>query len=83
MAAPRQGAEAVLQEHPAAENRGGAFRPAYGGDRLMATAYVNGQVIDGRGNAYQGYVIVDGDKIAEVGQRQSGFLGRRPSSAGI
>ncbi|AMN40510.1 metal-dependent hydrolase family protein [Rhodoplanes sp. Z2-YC6860] len=33
----------------------------------MPTAYINGQVIDGRGKAYQGYVIVDGDKIAEVG----------------
>ena len=35
---------------------------------IMATAYVNGQVIDGRGKAYQGYVIVEGDKIAEVGR---------------
>ncbi len=34
----------------------------------MVTAYVNGQVIDGRGKAYKGYVIVDGDKIADVGQ---------------
>ncbi|MDH7799225.1 MULTISPECIES: amidohydrolase family protein [unclassified Beijerinckia] len=34
----------------------------------MAIAYVNGQVIDGRGNAYQGYVIVDGDKVAEIGR---------------
>ena len=25
----------------------------------MVTAYVNGQVIDGRGEAYQGYVIVE------------------------
>jgi imidazolonepropionase-like amidohydrolase len=33
----------------------------------MTTVYVNGQVIDGRGKAFQGYVIVDGDKIAEVG----------------
>lgn len=33
----------------------------------MPTAYLNGQVIDGRGKAYQGYVIVDGDKIIEVG----------------
>src|ERR1044071_6508358 len=41
----------------------------------MATAYVNGQVIDGRGKAYQGYVIVDGDKIAEVGQGNPPSLG--------
>ena len=41
----------------------------------MATAYVNGQVIDGRGNAYQGYVIVDGDKIAEVGRGSPPSLG--------
>ena len=34
----------------------------------MTVAYVNGQVIDGRGKAYTGYVIVDQDKIAEVGQ---------------
>jgi hypothetical protein len=34
---------------------------------MATTAYVNGQVIDGRGKVYQGYVIVDGEKIAEVG----------------
>src|SRR5579859_5393903 len=32
----------------------------------MTTAYMNGQVIDGRGKAYKGYVIVDGEKIAEA-----------------
>ena len=41
----------------------------------MPTAYVNGQVIDGRGNAYPGYVIVDGDKIAEVGRGNPASLG--------
>lgn len=33
----------------------------------MRTAYVNGQVIDGLGKAYRGYVIVDSDRIAAVG----------------
>src|SRR5438132_12075119 len=41
----------------------------------MVTAYVNGQVIDGHGKAYKGYVIVDGDKIAEVGQGSPPSLG--------
>src|SRR5262249_47438343 len=41
----------------------------------MATAYVNGQVIDGRGRAFQGYVIVDGDRIAEVGPGSAPALG--------
>jgi imidazolonepropionase-like amidohydrolase len=41
----------------------------------MATAYVNGQVIDGRGKAFKGYVIVDGDKIAEVGNGSPPSLG--------
>jgi imidazolonepropionase-like amidohydrolase len=41
----------------------------------MATAYVNGRVIDGRGKAFQGYVIVDGDKIAEVGPGSGPALG--------
>src|SRR6266446_4267721 len=41
----------------------------------MVTAYVNGQVIDGRGKAFKGYVIVDGDKIAEVGQGSPPSLG--------
>ncbi len=41
----------------------------------MITAYVNGQVIDGLGKAYQGYVIVDGDKIAEVGEGSPPSLG--------
>ena len=41
----------------------------------MATAYVNGHVIDGCGKAYKGYVIVDGDKIAEVGQGNPPSLG--------
>jgi imidazolonepropionase-like amidohydrolase len=41
----------------------------------MVTAYVNGQVIDGLGKAYQGYVIVDGDKIAEVGHGSPPSLG--------
>jgi imidazolonepropionase-like amidohydrolase len=34
----------------------------------MTVAYVNGQVIDGRGKAYTGYVIVEDDKIAAVGE---------------
>jgi imidazolonepropionase-like amidohydrolase len=34
----------------------------------MRAAYLNGQVIDGRGNAFQGYVIIDGERIAEVGR---------------
>lgn len=34
----------------------------------MKTAYINGQVIDGRGKAYKGYVIVDGEKIAEANE---------------
>lgn len=33
----------------------------------MRAAYVNGQIIDGAGKAFRGYMIVDGDKIAEVG----------------
>jgi imidazolonepropionase-like amidohydrolase len=41
----------------------------------MPTAYVNGQVIDGRGSAFNGYVIVDGDKIAEVGRGSPPALG--------
>jgi imidazolonepropionase-like amidohydrolase len=41
----------------------------------MATAYVNGQVINGRGRAFQGYVIVDGDRIAEVGPGSAPALG--------
>jgi imidazolonepropionase-like amidohydrolase len=41
----------------------------------MTTAYVNGQVIDGRGKAYRGYVIVDGDKIVEVGEGEPPTLG--------
>ena len=53
----------------------GFIPPEYSGDHLMPTAYVNGQVIDGRGNAYQGYVIVDGDKIAEVGRGNPASLG--------
>ncbi len=32
----------------------------------MTTAYLNGQVIDGRGKVFKGYVIVDGEKIAEA-----------------
>src|ERR1051325_9404151 len=46
----------------------------------MPTAYVNGQVIDGRGNAFNGYVIVDGAKIAEVRRGAARALG--DSSAG-
>jgi imidazolonepropionase-like amidohydrolase len=42
---------------------------------MATTAYINGQVIDGRGKAYQGYVIVDGDKIAEVGTGSGPHLG--------
>jgi imidazolonepropionase-like amidohydrolase len=42
---------------------------------MATTAYINGQVIDGRGKAYQGYVIVDGDKIAEVGKGSGPHLG--------
>src|SRR6516165_7121320 len=38
----------------------------------MRTAYVNGQVIDGRG---EGYVIIDGDRIAEVGPGNPPVLG--------
>src|SRR5215468_1529044 len=34
----------------------------------MRVVYLNGQVIDGRGNAFQGYVIIDGERIAEVGR---------------
>jgi imidazolonepropionase-like amidohydrolase len=41
----------------------------------MATAYLNGRVIDGLGKAYQGYVIVDGDKFAEVGPGSPASLG--------
>jgi imidazolonepropionase-like amidohydrolase len=41
----------------------------------MTTAYINGHVIDGRGKAFQGYVIVDGDKIAEVGPGNGPTLG--------
>src|SRR6516165_11241112 len=41
----------------------------------MRTAYVNGQVIDGRGKAYEGYVIIDGDRIAEVGPGNPPALG--------
>ena len=41
----------------------------------MRTAYVNGQVIDGRGKAYEGYVIIDGDRIAEVGPGNPSALG--------
>jgi hypothetical protein len=41
----------------------------------MRVAYLNGQVIDGRGNVFQGYVIIDGERIAE--RRCS-----RPESAG-
>ena len=33
----------------------------------MRAAYVNGQIIDGAGKAFRGYMIVDGDRIAEVG----------------
>ena len=51
--------------------------------QLMATAYVNGQVIDGRGKAYKGYVIVDGDKIAEVGPGQSACAWESRSPARI
>jgi len=43
---------------------------------MVATAYVNGQVIDGRGKVYQGYVIVDGEKIAEVGPGSGPPLGQ-------
>lgn len=41
----------------------------------MTIAYVNGQVIDGRGGAYKGYVIVEGDKIAAVGRGDPPSLG--------
>jgi imidazolonepropionase-like amidohydrolase len=41
----------------------------------MRTAYVNGQVIDGRGKAHEGYVIIDGDRIAEVGPGNPPALG--------
>jgi imidazolonepropionase-like amidohydrolase len=41
----------------------------------MTVAYLNGQVIDGRGKAYTGYVIVDQDKIAEVGPGAPPALG--------
>jgi imidazolonepropionase-like amidohydrolase len=41
----------------------------------MRTAYVKGQVIDGRGKAYEGYVIIDGDRIAEVGPGNPPALG--------
>ena len=41
----------------------------------MTTAYINGHVIDGRGKAFQGYVIIDGDKIAEVGPGSGPTLG--------
>jgi imidazolonepropionase-like amidohydrolase len=42
---------------------------------MATTAYINGQVIDGAGNAYQGYVVVDGEKIAEVGPGSGPQLG--------
>ena len=45
-------------------------------DRGMTVAYVNGQVIDGRGKAYTGYVIVEQDKIAEVGEGAPPALGK-------
>jgi imidazolonepropionase-like amidohydrolase len=41
----------------------------------MATAYLNGRIIDGLGKAYAGYVIVDDDKFAEVGQGSPPALG--------
>src|SRR5689334_23304317 len=34
----------------------------------MAVAYANLQVIDGTGKAFQGHVVVNGEKIAEVGK---------------
>ena len=42
---------------------------------MATTAYINGQVIDGAGKAYQGYVIVDGEKIAEIGPGSGPQLG--------
>jgi len=42
---------------------------------MAATACINGQVIDGAGKAYQGYVIVDGEKIAEIGPGSGPQLG--------
>jgi imidazolonepropionase-like amidohydrolase len=42
---------------------------------MATTACINGQVIDGRGKAYQGYVIVDGDQIAEVEPGSEPHLG--------
>jgi imidazolonepropionase-like amidohydrolase len=42
---------------------------------MATTVYINGQVIDGAGKAYQGYVIVDGEKIAEVGPGSGPQLG--------
>jgi imidazolonepropionase-like amidohydrolase len=43
--------------------------------RRMTIAYLNGQVIDGLGKAYQGYVLVEGDKIAAVGPGDPPELG--------
>jgi hypothetical protein len=45
------------------------------GQSMATTACINGQVIDGRGKAYQGYVIVDGDQIAEVEPGSEPHLG--------
>lgn len=46
-----------------------------GGRVPMPVAYVNGQVVDGLGNAFDGYVIVDGERIAEVGRGNPQDLG--------
>ena len=34
----------------------------------MTTAFVNAHIIDGLGNSYRGHMVVDGEKIAAVGQ---------------
>src|SRR5688500_5245679 len=61
MAEAREAAEAVANQN--------------GTDDGMTVAYLNGQVVDGRGKAYTGYVIVDQDKIAEVGPGAPPALG--------
>ena len=37
-------------------------------DGALSEAYINGQIIDGKGDAYLGYLIVNEGKIAEVGR---------------
>src|SRR5262245_55644518 len=45
------------------------------GGEAMAAAYLKGHVIVGLGAEYKGYVIIEGDKIAEVGQGDPPSLG--------